>query len=417
MYCPNCGNQLPNTATMCCNCRMTFNNIYNMNQNTNQNIQPGINVDPRMNQPAQFDMPQRMSNRMLNKGFISQPRRQVNAQPRQQVRQTTPKNNSSSSAIAIIIILALLYGGYSGLKGSNKDNNNESSPSATNMNYEVETNVSDNVDRSSDKVSNNSDNQTEAAISSNKATESSDDFGVNLSEYNYITCNDLAVYSPNLVDQKVYFVTTVGEVDDEKIQVALDDGYMFTNCYTNTSYVGIINEDEKVVICGQVVGQDTYSFMGNSTELKDCKVVAKNTAADSYYASSSSDELQEYFYLTDEIANANEDEISEEEYKNLCQSYDYEDILRNEDNYKKKHTILTGRVDQIIEGWFGSYSIFIVDGNGDKWGCTYTYKDGESKMLEGDWVTIYGILDGTQNTTTVMGKQVTLPYIMIDYYE
>lgn len=105
----------------------------------------------------------------------------------------------------------------------------------------------------------------------------------------------------------------------------------------------------------------------------------------------------------------------EEEFKLTCEYLSYEDILRNSSNYKMVKCKVTGEVDQIIEGWFGNYTIFITDSDGNKWGCTYTYKDGESKLLEGDSVTVYGYCNETQNTETVLGKQVTLPYVSLEY--
>lgn len=106
---------------------------------------------------------------------------------------------------------------------------------------------------------------------------------------------------------------------------------------------------------------------------------------------------------------------NKDEFIQRCNTYSYDEILRAPDNYKDVNCKLSGDVDQIIEGWFGSYTIFIKDTDGNKWGCTYKYSDGESHMLEGDTVTIYGVLDGTTTTKTVLGKQVVVPYIKIKY--
>ncbi len=92
-------------------------------------------------------------------------------------------------------------------------------------------------------------------------------------------------------------------------------------------------------------------------------------------------------------------------------------LFRSEDEYKGKHVVISGKVDQVIEGLLGGYSIYITDSSGNKWHCTYRYKDGESKMLENDNVTVYGDLNGTANSKTVLGKQVTMPYVEINYYE
>ena len=343
-----------------------------------------------------------------------------------------PKNFTARIVISVIFGLLFFVGlGNFGSKKSNDSTSSSSNISTTERTttehatenatentteittIEQTTTETDMGDMESQETSTNS----EIATVSEKETEQIEAFNVDISGYNYITADDLAKYTPNLVDQNVYFVAPVGQVDDEKIQVNIGEGYMFTDCKTKTSYVGKVDEGDAVCICGQVVGQDTYGFLGNSNELKDCQVVAKNSEAEKYKESNSSDALQEYFYLTDEIANANKNSVSEEEYKGLCQPYDYEDILRNEENYKKKYTVISGTVDQIIEGWLGGYTIYIVDSNGNKWECSYTYKNGESKMLERDWVTVYGLIDGTRNSTTVLGKQVTMPYVKIEYYE
>lgn len=108
-------------------------------------------------------------------------------------------------------------------------------------------------------------------------------------------------------------------------------------------------------------------------------------------------------------------ELTEEQFKASCNYLNYEDILRNPSNYKMVNCKIDGRVSQVIEGWFGSYSIFVKDNNGNIWGCTYSYKDGESQLLEDDKVTVYGVCNETTNTETVLGKQVTMPYIELKY--
>ena len=44
----------------------------------------------------------------------------------------------------------------------------------------------------------------------------------------------------------------------------------------------------------------------------------------------------------------------------------------------------------------------------------YTYKDNESRKLEGDNITVYGELNGTAKSETILGKQVIYPYVDIE---
>lgn len=104
-----------------------------------------------------------------------------------------------------------------------------------------------------------------------------------------------------------------------------------------------------------------------------------------------------------------------EDFKASCESLNYEDILRNPDENNGKNCVVSGTVDQIIEGWFDSFTIFVTDSAGNKWGCVYSYKDGESRLLEGDGVTMYGTCKGTENTKTLLGQQVTLPRVDVEY--
>lgn len=109
------------------------------------------------------------------------------------------------------------------------------------------------------------------------------------------------------------------------------------------------------------------------------------------------------------------EELSEPDFKASCVSLGYEDILRNPDQYKGQNCVINGTVDQIIEGWFDSFSIFVIDPNGNKWGCTYFYKENEPHLLEGDAVTFYGECKGTDTTRTILGEQVTMPRIDVEY--
>lgn len=112
------------------------------------------------------------------------------------------------------------------------------------------------------------------------------------------------------------------------------------------------------------------------------------------------------------------EEVSEEEqYIASCENLDYEEILRNPDSYNYIPCKIEGEVYQIVEGWFGVYTIYVEDYSGNIWGCTYSYSDGESHLLEGDNCIFYGDCIGTTTTETVMGRQVTMPYVSLEYIE
>ena len=238
-------------------------------------------------------------------------------------------------------------------------------------------------------------------------------------KYAYIKKKDLNTYAVNMPGEKVYVVTQVDDIKDGMIQSTLDDGYMMSNFYVGDNYSKYekgLSKGDTIAIAGVVSNINDYSIIGTSVELNDCIVFAMGDEAKTYKKDSTAKSLSKYLTVTEDVANMNGD-ISEEDYKDLCEHLDYEDILREPDTYDGKYCVVDGTVDQIIEGWFGSFTIFVVDEDGNKWGCTYSYDEGESRVLEGDNVTMYGKCQGTSNTETVLGEQVTLPHVDAKYID
>ena len=264
---------------------------------------------------------------------------------------------------------------------------------------------------------------TETEKESDNSQKSSDfqdgiqEFGRN--SYAYITNSDLDKYGSNMEGVKIYVVTNIDDMKDNSIQSNMSDGFMMSSFHVSndniySKYEDILKEDDTVAILGTVSDVTSYGFAGKSYDINNCLVFAVGSDAEQYRKDSSDESLSDYFVVTEDVANLNDD-VSESDYKNLCEYYDYNDILRNPDSYKKKYCRIDGTVDQIMEGWFGSYTIYLMDDNGNKWGCTYSYKDGESHVLEGDYISVYGMLNGTETVTTVLGAQVTLPYVDLEY--
>lgn len=237
-------------------------------------------------------------------------------------------------------------------------------------------------------------------------------------KYKFIKNKDLDKYCANMEGVKIYVVTTVDDIkDDDMFQSNLSDGYMMSSFHVGEKYEkykSFIDKGDLIAIAGTVTGYDNYSLTGTSVEISDCIIFAVGEDAEKYRKKKSDKSLKKYFEITEEVAKTNSD-ISEEEYKNLCKKLEYEKILRNPDDYEDKYCKLSGTVSQVVEGWLGSFTIYIEDGNGNIWGCTYSYKDGEEHVLEGDSITVYGKCDGTTTSSTVLGKQVSMPKVDIEY--
>lgn len=268
-------------------------------------------------------------------------------------------------------------------------------------------------------------NQTTDAGGSDNALDFDMSAGMNLyngGEYQYITTDDLFHNAANLNGQKIYTVITIDkkEEDGSLFQADIGDNYMFTDFAVVDGSFDKIPEGTKVAILGQVGDMTDLKFT-NVINVKDCYVFAAGDDVAQYDLGTSADSLAQFLTSTDSTTDnsastANSGEMSEEEYKALCQTYDYETILRNPDQYKNKYCVVSGKVSQTVDGLFGLYTtIYIKDANGNRWGCNYNYSEGESRVLEGDSITVYGMLDGTANTETVLGKQVTMPFVSIEY--
>lgn len=114
-------------------------------------------------------------------------------------------------------------------------------------------------------------------------------------------------------------------------------------------------------------------------------------------------------------------EMSEKDFKDACQEYDYKDLMRNADSLKGNKIVVTGEVVQVVyeseEG--NSESQYRVSTGKEEYDDGYFdddivlyYKRGDSpKLIEDDIVTIYGELSGTEEYTTILGAKVTVPVV------
>lgn len=118
-------------------------------------------------------------------------------------------------------------------------------------------------------------------------------------------------------------------------------------------------------------------------------------------------------------------EISEEDYKASCGTYDYTDIARNPNNYVGKEAVFKAKVIQVVESSFGKTITFRMDTTEGEYGfwedtIYVTYKkvdDNESRILEDDIVMVYGTLEGLETYTTVLGNQISIPKMSAKYID
>ena len=115
------------------------------------------------------------------------------------------------------------------------------------------------------------------------------------------------------------------------------------------------------------------------------------------------------------------EEAIKEEFINSCEEISYKDIARQPDSFKGRNAHFRGKIIQVSEGYFDSVTLR-VEVTEDEYGfwddavyVTYTYKDGESKLLDDDIINMYGVIKGTKTYTTIFGASVTIPYLDAEY--
>ena len=114
--------------------------------------------------------------------------------------------------------------------------------------------------------------------------------------------------------------------------------------------------------------------------------------------------------LDDEAAAAAEEEAQEYET-----GITYEQLARNPDDYEGEKVTFTGEVVQVMEDTDYIEIRLAVDGDYDT--IIYGGYDSsivDSRVLEEDTITIYGVSVGTVTYETVLGDTVTIPGVEID---
>lgn len=129
------------------------------------------------------------------------------------------------------------------------------------------------------------------------------------------------------------------------------------------------------------------------------------------------DELLNSLGLSGKVSEAAKLEASKAEYSS---DYSYDSLARNPDTYKDQKAKISGKVLQVQEGtslYYG-YMRLAVDGSYDQ--VIYVEYDStklDSRILEDDYVTVYGVLTGVYTYETVLGASITIPSISADIVE
>ena len=117
-----------------------------------------------------------------------------------------------------------------------------------------------------------------------------------------------------------------------------------------------------------------------------------------------------------------EDEMTDEEvlqsaknYKTgQCKEISYENLARNPEKHEMKQIKISGRVVQLIEGDDNYYELRVAvnDDYDTIIYVTYDHRILESRILEDDYITLYGTFMGTITYESTMGGNITIPSML-----
>ena len=147
-------------------------------------------------------------------------------------------------------------------------------------------------------------------------------------------------------------------------------------------------------------------------------IVVTNVAEEKRIAEQEAEEKRKQ---EEEIARKQQEES---EFKASCQTYTFEQMARNPENFKGTNVKVTGEVVQALYGTSGvdlrvnitkegTYTTYYTD----TIYVVYYPEAGEDKILEGDVITIYGTSQGDYTYTSTLGASINLPLVYGKYIE
>ena len=167
-------------------------------------------------------------------------------------------------------------------------------------------------------------------------------------------------------------------------------------------------------VCGQTVSEEVPAT--GHTPGEDWEVIEEATSTSAGTRAKVCVDCGEQ--LETESYELSEEE-KEEAYKDECETYSFEEIARDPDDYKGDKAKFTGKVIQVMQE--GNAYTLRVNITKTRWGYDdtilvyYEAHEGDSRILEDDIVTMYGMLGGMYTYKTVMGSSLTVPLLYAEY--
>lgn len=280
------------------------------------------------------------------------------------------------------------------------------------------TSVSATISQTSDTISQTSDIETTTSVPDTDWVEYYTENGI---EVVAVDSNVLYEYGAYYTGQTVSTAFVVADKTSGLLKGKTDnnDSYFFSvvASFSENSEISNINKNDVVVVIGIV--EEPPAFGSTTVTLNDAHIVSIGETAKKTLQEyvDQRDLHTEYARSLKEAAEAAAEQQANDDrdaYINNCIKVDYGEVERNPDKFKGTSITFSGEVIQVSEGWFDSVTLRIKSGK-NIWYVTYYRSEGESRILEGDKVTVYGECTGVTTYTSVIGNSVTLPSVRAKY--
>lgn len=112
-------------------------------------------------------------------------------------------------------------------------------------------------------------------------------------------------------------------------------------------------------------------------------------------------------------------EEAEREYKSQCKNISYQELQRNPKTYKGNQITVSGSIFQVISEAKSilNYSLYFLRANGNLYLLRIDNYSSDSRILENDYLTIWGEVEDLYEYTTVRGNSNIVPTIRVEYYK
>lgn len=238
------------------------------------------------------------------------------------------------------------------------------------------------------------------------------------SDYVFLSAERVKEFGEYLAGERVITSAPASSVSKKAIKsdIVDDDSVTYDIIFNFENPVENATEGSYVLVAGMV----SPASSSDVVSIDYCRIVPNGT----YSLENEPDKQQEYCESLKQAAlDLEAERIAKEkaDYISDCSTPSYEDVARNPDSYEGSKVKISGSVIQVSESFldiFDTNSVDLrVEAPDGVWYVTYSRQEGESRILEGDYITCYGECDGVTTYISVLGGNVTVPKLIMKYHD